>query len=280
MLSTVGDQAEIDGETGGAPPVFEDDNTRITGGEPPDNGEAARNGGALLRDAGGRFVPGTAAGAATRFAGGKSGNLKGRPQGSRRWLSRRDAEKFGSGARVAAALLDAEAERITRIAIEAALAGDAVAARFCLGRVLGGRRGQPVELDLPAVARARDLSGVVTAITGAVADGRVTPDEAHALSRMLVGLPGALAAANRDADEAEDREDPREALIRELDRIAADQALEQARALASIAAPARPLDVPVPEHQEQDEDQQQQPADADPAAIAVARIAPAAAPEQ
>jgi hypothetical protein len=289
MLGAVGDLAEIGEETGGAPPVFTDDNRRISGGEPPDSGEAAQNGGFLSRDASGRFVSGTAAGEATRFTRGKSGNPKGRPTGSRRWLSRRDVEKLGTGARVAAALLDAEAERITRIAIEAALAGDAVAARFCLGRVLGNRRGQPVALDLPAVARARDLSGAVTAITGAVAAGRVTPDEAHALSRMLAGLPGALAAARADlpALARDGGEDPRKTLARKLARLAQSvesEALEQAAALASVPAPplapARRLNAAVAEQQKQHQHDQQQPANADPAAIAVARIAPAAAAKQ
>ncbi len=105
----------------------------------------------------------------TSFKKGQSGNPKGRPKGSGR---------FRSGTLAAAALLDAKAEHITERAIEMALAGDAVAARFCLGRILGARRGQPVELALPELAEARDLGGAVAAIAAALGEGRVTPEEA------------------------------------------------------------------------------------------------------
>lgn len=66
---------------------------------------------------------------------GYSGNPAGRPKGS-----------FRAGTRAAARLLDAQAEALAQKAIEMALDGDPVAVRFCLGRILGVRRGQPVEL--------------------------------------------------------------------------------------------------------------------------------------
>src|SRR6185312_14550202 len=108
-----------------------------------------------------------------RFRRGVCGNPKGRPRTRAR-----------AGARAAAALLDAQAEALMGKAIELALGGDPVAVRFCLGRVLGVRRGQPVELDMPGVAEPGDLAAAVTAIVAALADGRVTPDEALSLSQM------------------------------------------------------------------------------------------------
>jgi hypothetical protein len=48
-------------------------------------------------------------------------------------------------------LLDGEAERLTRKAVDLALAGDTVALRICLDRVAPPRRGRPVMFRLPEV---------------------------------------------------------------------------------------------------------------------------------
>ena len=178
-----GEAVEITG--GAAPPVIAGGNSWITGGAPP----VKFDGGA--RGAGGRFAPGVSGNPAARFCPGQSGNPAGRPRGS---------GKFRAGTRAAAALLDAHAELIAQKAIELALGGDPVAVRFCLGRVLGVRRGQPVELALPAVAAPGDLAAAVGAITAAVAAGGITPDEALALSQMLDGFPRIFAAGQQAAD--------------------------------------------------------------------------------
>lgn len=232
--------SQTGGGTEGTPDVIDVDNSRITGGEPPDNFAID------ARDESGRFAKGVSGNAALRFKKGLSGNPKGRPKGT----FRSGSGRFRSGARAAAALLDAKAERITEKAVELALAGDAVAVRFCLGRLLGVRRGQPVELDLPEIAVPRDLSAAIAAITGALAEGQLTPDEALACSQILDGLPRVLAAAR--ADLPPDEEDPREALIREMDRIAAryehkeryaarQATLRQSRALATIPRAGEPV---------------------------------------
>ncbi len=159
---------------------------------------------------------------ATSFKKGQSGNPKGRPRG---------AGVFRSGTRAAALLLDAQAEALAQKAIELALGGDPVAVRFCLGRILGARRGQPVELALPAVAEPGDLAGAVTAIAAALGEGRLTPDEALACAQMLDGFPRVLTAGRAEpGPDPAAAEDPRDILNRMLDRLAADGAIE-------IAAP-------------------------------------------
>ena len=55
------------------------------------------------------------------------------------------------------ALLDGEAEKLTRKAIEMALAGDTVAMRLCLDRLCPPRRTRPIELELPKVETAGDV---------------------------------------------------------------------------------------------------------------------------
>ena len=122
-----------------------------------------------------------------KFRKGYSGNPAGRPPGS---------GKFRAGSRAAAALLDARAEALAAKAIEMGFADDPVMVRFCLGRVLGVRRGQPVELEgalaLPEIARPSDLLAAVNRIAAAALQGAITPDEALALSRMVDSFNRAL----------------------------------------------------------------------------------------
>jgi len=216
----VSDPLDKMSETEGAPSVPDTDNRWITDGPPSDNDAI------ITRNGQGRFGKGTVANPKGLFKKGKSGNPRGRPRG-----------RFRAGTRAAAALLDARGPALAEKAIELALGGDAVAVRFCLGRLLGVRRGQPIELGMKPVAAPADLSRAVAAITGAVAQGRVTPDEAHALSQMLDGLPRVFAAVPPPAQKAKDPQDARQRLIDELDRLAERETLDQSAALATIPRP-------------------------------------------
>jgi hypothetical protein len=83
----------------------------------------------------------------------------------------------------ALALLDGEAEALTRQAVTIALGGDTTALRLCLERIAPPRRDAPVTFDLPRMETARDAAKAAGAVLGAVADGDLTPTEgAHIMA--------------------------------------------------------------------------------------------------
>ena len=75
------------------------------------------------------------------------------------------------------ALLDGEAEALTRQAVTMALGGDGAALRLCLERIAPPRRDAPVTFDLPPMQSAADAAKVAGAVLEAVAAGNLTPTE-------------------------------------------------------------------------------------------------------
>jgi len=95
----------------------------------------------------------------------------GKPQGTRH-----------KATMAALALLDGEAEALTRQAVTMALAGDTTALRLCLERIAPPRRDAPVTFDLPPMETARDAASAAGAVLAAVAIGDLTPTEgAHVM---------------------------------------------------------------------------------------------------
>jgi hypothetical protein len=85
--------------------------------------------------------------------------------------------------RAALALLDGEAEALTRQAVTMALDGDGTALRLCLERIAPPRRDAPVQFDLPRMETARDAAKAAGAVLEAVAQGDLTPTEgAHIMA--------------------------------------------------------------------------------------------------
>jgi hypothetical protein len=90
--------------------------------------------------------------------------------------------------RAVLAMMEGEAEAITRKAIDLALAlaGDAVAMRLVMERLVSPVRERPVNLAMPKINAASDLIAAAAALTEAAASGEITPGEAASLS-VLVG---------------------------------------------------------------------------------------------
>jgi hypothetical protein len=108
------------------------------------------------------------------FRPGKSGNPTGRPKGAR-----------NHSTIAAEALLEGEAEVLTRKAVELALAGDTTALRLCLERLVPPRKDRSVTFELPPVVKADDAVEALGAVLAAVAGGRITPSEALAVTGLI-----------------------------------------------------------------------------------------------
>jgi hypothetical protein len=111
------------------------------------------------------------------FEKGRSGNPSGRPQGARNKTTL-----------AVEALLDGEAENLTRKAIELAKAGDGPSLRLCLDRLVPARKDRPVAFDMPRLETAGDALKASTAIVEATAEGELTPSEAEELSRVVANF--------------------------------------------------------------------------------------------
>ena len=83
------------------------------------------------------------------------------------------------------ALLEGEAEALTRAAIDKALEGDTVALRLCMDRIAPARKDSPVTFDLPEMSSARDAATTAQSVLVAVAGGEVTPSEGAAVMGLI-----------------------------------------------------------------------------------------------
>jgi hypothetical protein len=124
---------------------------------------------------------------------GQSGNPSGKPVGARNKVL------------IALDHLGGEnAEKILAAAVKAAIGDeknppDLQAAGLILSRVWPARKGRPVVLDIPAIKTAADLPAALGAVTQAVADGTLTPDEGAALASILDAQRRGIETADLEA---------------------------------------------------------------------------------
>ncbi|MBE5315679.1 MAG: hypothetical protein H4O13_09780 [Xanthomonadales bacterium] len=79
------------------------------------------------------------------------------------------------------ALLQGEAERLTRRAVEKALEGDVQALKLCLERLAPARKPESRTVEIPALAEASSPADQARAIVGAIAAGELPADVGKAL---------------------------------------------------------------------------------------------------
>ena len=119
------------------------------------------------------------------FEPGQSGNPAGKAKGTRNKVTL-----------AIEALLDGEAEALTRKAIELAKAGDMAALRLCLDRLAPPRKDRLVMFELPTITSAADAVKASAALVTAVAIGDLTPAEAGELGKLIEAYVRALEATD------------------------------------------------------------------------------------
>ena len=115
-------------------------------------------------------APNTYTGARGRFRPGNPG----RPKGARHKTTL-----------AIEAILEGEAEALTRKAVELAKTGDTTALRLCLERLAPPRKDRPVRITLPPLERVEDATAATAALVQAVAAGELTPSEGETLAKLI-----------------------------------------------------------------------------------------------
>jgi len=110
----------------------------------------------------------------SKFKSGQSGNPGGRPKGA-----------LNKATLASQALLEGEAEALTRKVVELAKSGNPMALRLCLDRLLPPRKDRPISFTLPKIKAAEDLPRALGAILEAVAQGEITPGEGQTLAAIV-----------------------------------------------------------------------------------------------
>jgi hypothetical protein len=111
---------------------------------------------------------------------GQSGIPAGKPPGTRH-----------RSTLAAAALLEGEAEKLTRKAIDLALAGDVQCLHMCLDRVASVPRERAAVVEPPATGRGAASHHAALA---AVSEGTIGPEQGEAISRLIEATATAAAA--------------------------------------------------------------------------------------
>ena len=82
-------------------------------------------------------------------------------------------------------LAEEQAEQLVQKVLELALAGDVASLRMLLDRLWPPRKGQPVNIDTPPIKTSHDVLAAMASVWTAIGDGRLTPDEASAISLVV-----------------------------------------------------------------------------------------------
>ena len=110
-----------------------------------------------------------------KFKKGHSGNPRGKAPGTRH-----------KATLAALALLEGEAEALSRKAVDLALEGDTTALRLCLERIAPPMKEHPLSgVELPEINGPNDILDAIVEVSQKLADGSILPSQAAALCHVF-----------------------------------------------------------------------------------------------
>jgi hypothetical protein len=110
----------------------------------------------------------------TKFKPGQSGNPNGRPKGSK-----------NKRTLALEALLEGEAEGLTRKCIDMAKKGDTTALRLCMERIYPVRKGSPINIDIPEINNPQDIPVAISSIIKSVSTADISPEEGEVIVKLF-----------------------------------------------------------------------------------------------
>jgi Family of unknown function (DUF5681) len=109
-----------------------------------------------------------------RFSPGNCANPTGRPRGS-----------LNKATLVAQALIDGEGEEIVRKTLQLAKAGDGVALKIVMDRLIPPRKDRHLQFPLPPIVDAQSAAGAMSTLINAVGNGELSAYEADGLADLV-----------------------------------------------------------------------------------------------
>lgn len=155
------------------------------------------------------------------FKKGTSGNPNGRRPGSKN-----RATLFLQS------LLDGEVEALSRKAVDLALAGHPALLKHCLQRLAPTPRGRTIDLGIGRLETLDDLTQAQFKVVEAMTTGRISPEEAAAISKVLDTTRAALLAK---AEEDVIRQDQKNLVRHREEKLETER--KRARAIEAMIFP-------------------------------------------
>ena len=108
------------------------------------------------------------------FKKGNVSNPAGKPKGSRH-----------KSTMAAMALLQGEAQALTRVCIDKALEGDLTALKLCLDRIIPPSKDHPIDISLPKIGSISDMPIFTESLINAVTSGEIGATEGEKLCKIV-----------------------------------------------------------------------------------------------